>query len=306
MRLRPGLAIACLAWMLPSGGAEAYVRTKTSTDLFVAWQSPCIEMRFFLGSPAPLLTAEQYLAAAGKAASVWSHDQLSCSDIRLTITEDPAGDAITGRDGVNMIVLRQDSWCPRNSEEVGCWPGNALAITTVWKNTKTGEIPDADIEINAVKTASGGGYAWNDVVTNPGRGIDFQNMLTHELGHVLGFNHNCYTASDKQPSLVDHTGAATLDCYGASLPASVLEATMFPSVDPQNSSRRTLSPDDQQAVCDVYPYTHDLCPKVTRATTGGCDLSPTASPGGLRAFLAMLGLGGLGLVTRWKLRARSR
>jgi len=307
MRFRRTLALACLAVSLPGATAEAYSRTKTSTGIAVAWKNPCIEMRFFLGSPAPLMSAAQYLAAAENAAAAWSHDQLACSDIRLTVAEDPAADALTGNDKQHMIILRQDSWCPRGSDAstAGCYPGNALAITTVWKNKKTGEIPDADIEINAVKTSIGGGYLWNDVVTNPGKGIDFQNMLTHELGHVIGFAHNCYTASDVQPSLVDNTGAPTLDCYGGTLPASVLEATMFPSVDPQDYSRRSLSPDDQQAVCDIYPYTHEVCPVPTNPTSG-CTLSPPSTESGLRAFVTLLFLGGFALLGGRKLYVRTR
>ena len=304
MLFRSTLVLACLTVLLPSV-AGAYSRTKTSTGIAVSWKNPCIEMRFFLGSPAPLMTAAQYLAAAENAAAAWSHDQLACSDIRLMVAEDPAADAITGRDKQHMIVLRQDSWCPRGSDAntAGCYPANALAITTVWKNTKTGEIPDADIEINAVKSADGSGFLWNDVVTNPGQGIDFQNMLTHELGHVIGFAHNCYTAGDVQPSLVDHTGAPTLDCYSGTLPASVLEATMFPSVNPQDYSRRSLSPDDQQAVCDVYPYTHTVCP--VAASSGGCAVSPTPATA-VRAFVAMLFLGGLVLLGGRTIRTRAR
>jgi len=296
MRRRPILVLASLGCVLLSGRTEAYVRTQTSTGIFVAWKNPCIEMRFMLGAPPPLLTADQYLAAAQHAAAVWSHDEVACSDLRLTVVADPAADAITGNDHQNMIVFRQDTWCPRGDAAVGCYPANALAITTVWKNKQTGEIPDADIEINAVTTTAGTGFQWADIASQPGAGIDFQNMLTHELGHVLGFSHNCYTPSDSVPSLVDHTGAATLSCYGGTLPAEVAEATMFPSVDRSDISRRTLSPDDQQAVCDVYPYTHDACPIPAPPSTGGCSLAP-ASPvagHGVAPWLVLVGIGWLG------------
>jgi hypothetical protein len=199
-------------------------------------------------------------------------------------------DPVSGWDGKNMIIFRQDSWCP-HSGKAACYSPNALALTTIWKRIKTGEIPDADIEINAVKTTTGHAYEWNDVVTNPGRGIDFQNMLTHELGHVLGLAHNCYTATDVPPSLEDHMGNETVDCYmDDQLTPQITEATMFPSVDRDDFTRRDLTNDDKAGICAIYPFTHKVCPPPD--SPGGCQVTTSAAPastiGSLRLALPFL------------------
>ena len=45
------------------------------------------------------------------------------------------------------------------------------------------------------------------------------------------------------------------DCASAS--PDVLATTMFPSADPGDVDKRTLAPDDQQAVCEIYPAAQD-------------------------------------------------
>lgn len=264
--------------VLGTPSALAYVRTKTSTGLPIAWKNPCIPISIYLDSPPPLLSADQYFDAAQKAASVWSHDELACSDIRIFVDMKLDKNPISGRDGENMIIFRQDSWCPR-SGKAACYAPNALALTTIWKNTKSGEIPEADIEINAVATATGRSFEWNDIVANPTpvRGVDFQNMLTHELGHVLGLAHNCYTASDDPPSLEDHLGNHTVDCYNSAQPLQqITEATMYPTVDRSDYSRRTLVDDDIAGICAIYPFSHDVCP--VAESTGGCQVAHRRAP----------------------------
>jgi hypothetical protein len=129
---------------------------------------------------------------------------------------------------------------------------------------------DADIELNAVD------YSWGDLVGQPDRTtastIDFQNALTHELGHVVGLAHNCFAAGDSSVRLFDNTGAPEVDCYSnPPPPALVTEATMYPSILLSDTQRRTLTADDQQGVCDIYPHQHDVCPP--RPVDAGVDAS---------------------------------
>lgn len=93
---------------------------------------------------------------------------------------------------------------------------NTLAKTTVTFDVKTGLILDADIEVNT---------AFNEVTLDDGRVVyDLQSIMTHEIGHLMGIAHT-----------------------------PVLEATMFASYEPGQTSLRTLSQDDVDAACAIYP-----------------------------------------------------
>jgi hypothetical protein len=252
-------------------------------------------MQIYLGSAHPVLTADAFFAASAQAAGVWSYPTLACTDIRLAMLSEAQASADVGHDTKNVIVFRQDTWCrqPTPVDDAGtpqpdCYPSSALAVTSIFKNSKTGEILDADIEFNAVD------YSWGDLVGQPvlanSTTADFQNALTHELGHVLGLDHNCFTANDKQARLNDNTGAPEVDCYGnPTLPDAILNATMYPSVVLTDTQRRTLSLDDEQGLCDVYPRLHDVCP--AWPSDSGCSVLTTAHPHRTRTALLWTTLG---------------
>lgn len=174
----------------------------------------------------------------------------------------------------------------------GAWPypggSDTLSLATLTFNPDTGQIYDADMEIRE-------GLKWSITGTPSADAYDLQAVLTHEVGHVLGLAH-----------------------------ARHIDAVMAPSYAPGSVTQRTLAPDDQQAICAVYPD------RQTRATGAGatastpCDLSagttgsgstcgdPTITHGcsaGARgpsrdgAFLAGLGL--LGALA-WRIRQRKR
>ncbi len=182
----------------------------------------------------------------------------------------------------NIIVFRDDDWTATRDP-------HALALTTVTYNRNTGEIYDADIEVNShIQLAGMRGISTSDVV--PSDSFDLQSILTHEAGHFLGLAH-----SDKPCSPSDH------DC---------------PSMDAMyqagSSDFRTLEPDDIDGICAIYPVgrvefdnqcapRHGFAPDCgVSGSRGCCTTAPGAAPtrGGEGLFAVALGLGVLALRAR--------
>jgi hypothetical protein len=289
---RRGVFLATLV-AIPSqlaGPAHAYVRATTTTGAPVWWRSPSVMMDIYLGAPPPNMTADEYWAASQLAAQAWSHGDIACTSLTISMTRNEAATADAVFDRKNIVVFRQDTWCqpadPTDPSPPPCYPANAMAVTTLFKNKATGEIVDADMEINAVN------FAWADLVANPaeanGSTADFQNTLTHELGHVIGLAHNCYLPNDGPTPLADNTGNPEIDCRAANVPASLTDATMYPVVPTSDTERRTLSPDDAQAVCDIYPGQTAFLGGSGCAVVGPAPVSPNRGWAiGLASFIAM-------------------
>ena len=134
------------------------------------------------------------------------------------ITVSNAGEAQCGEvrynaDGPNqnLIVFRDDGWPYQD-------PHSTLGLTTVTFNADTGEIYDADLEINS----SGRNLSTSDRV--PANGFDLASVITHEAGHFFGLAH-----------------------------ATSTSATMYASYKPGTTALRTLAPDDVNGLCAIYP-----------------------------------------------------
>ena len=109
----------------------------------------------------------------------------------------------------NAIIFRDDGW-PYAAA------GSTLALTTVTYNLDTGEIYDADMEINSKDV---------DFTTTDGNvNFDLLSILTHEAGHFLGLSHT-----------------------------TTPMATMFPDYEPKSAFLRSLEEDDIAAICATYP-----------------------------------------------------
>lgn len=172
----------------------------------------------------------------------------------------------TGKN-VNVILFQDNDWKYRGID-------GTLAKTNATFDTETGEIFDADIEVNT---------AFNKVTVTDAPGqiqYDLQAILTHEVGHFLGIGHS---AEDR--------------------------STMYPSYSPGTVAIRQLSPDDKKAACAAYPPNNGVkCNQEPRGgysatcdapvagddPATGCSVAPSVPPSprqtGPQASLAALGM----------------
>jgi hypothetical protein len=144
----------------------------------------------------------------------------------------------------NIILFQDNCWTYKSAD-------NTLAKTTVSYDANTGEILDADIEIN---------HAYNEITTEPGPtvmslgpsdtshvGYDLQSLLTHEFGHFLGLDH-------------------TMD-PSATMNAAYMSGTI---------DLRSIEEDDLGGLCAIYPPKRvAACDKTPRnGFSGECGLPP--------------------------------
>jgi len=164
-----------------------------------------------------------------------------------------------------------------------CHQPGELALTTVWSRS-CGEIVEVDVEVNA-DTSSPSAFMWADLslTTTNGGYHDLQNALTHEMGHFIGLDHTCELAPGAAAGEVDNLGNPVPDCSDATV--AEMEATMYPSSEAGDQTKRTLSQDDRDGLCAIYPLGQN--PKtcgLTSGSSGGCAVAPdTAAANGPRA-----------------------
>jgi MYXO-CTERM domain-containing protein len=141
--------------------------------------------------------------AGGTTPSITGHDlgAVACSEVGYQ--QDAANQ--------HVLVFRDGAWPYPNGDLT-------IALTTVNYDRNTGEIFDADIEINS-------GQHKVLVTTAPSPGtFDLQAVLTHETGHFLGLAHSPDAS-----------------------------AVMFPSDEGSDTKKRMLATDDVSAICTAYP-----------------------------------------------------
>ena len=291
-------ALATSMALLSARPAAAYVRYTSNSGKTFAWPQSCVPMVVYPDDLTGMMTRDEILTAVDASAATWSNTADACTylDITVSSSSDPTPRAVN--DGRNNVIFRTSTWCKLTDKGV-CDPNvpydpAALALTSVSASTSSGIIRDADIEVNASN------FNWADLVLHPNlRGDnqsfhDLQNAVTHEMGHVIGLDHTCYLQG---PAPLDNTGQPIPDCADA--PPDVLATTMFPSANPGDIDKRDLAPDDQQAVCEIYPAAHDPMTCAPGQTDpGGCSCSAAGAPASALASLVLLVVAVLGTRAR--------
>lgn len=129
----------------------------------------------------------------------------------------------------NVIMFRDGAW-PHDD------PNNTIALTTVTYDPTTGELFDADMEINSNQQK----FSLAD--PPPADKIGFLAAITHEAGHFLGMAHTNDTS-----------------------------ATMFAQYKPSMSN---LASDDIAGICSVYQPDGTRVTATGPVPEGTCDATP--------------------------------
>ncbi|MBK9265065.1 MAG: matrixin family metalloprotease [Polyangiaceae bacterium] len=242
MRVSTCLVLAALVGLVASSArtAEGACRTSTCRDVPIcdgveqldpsciplAWKRPCVGVSLQVNG-SEQVPFEVANALVTKAFQTWEEpacDELSGGKPNIHVEnmgpiECDLVQYNSRAANANVVVFRDLNW-PHPSG-----PHN-IALTTVTYDTRTGEIYDADMELNTAEF--GFSTSDGDVQT------DLLSVLTHEAGHFLGLTH--------------------------SLDSS---ATMWANYTTGNLGPRTLAVDDIAGICSVYPA---VDPPVDKAT----------------------------------------
>lgn len=224
------LCVVLLAASLGSAApAEAFCRKTTveptpfnpcpTEGVPLAWRQACIEYAIDRRGSADL-TAAELSPVVDRSFQAW--EDVTCApadralgfDVREHAERSRCRAAQFNANGPNVnTVAFLDDW-----DERGLDP-SALALTTTWHGTSSGEIFDVDMQVNDLL----GPFRVCARETCADGVTDLQSVLTHEAGHFFGLGHSAFA-----------------------------EATMFATYSSGETFKRTLHADDVAGMCAIY------------------------------------------------------
>lgn len=234
----------------------------------LVWPTACVSYAIQEdGSPVRGISAEETSAIVDDAFAAWS--RASCAsgtvpDIQLeNLGFVSCGDPVFQTEGggnANVWMFRDDGWTHASrSSSSAYFDTGTLALTTVSFHIPTGHIYDADVEFNSARM---------QLVVDAGPfEIDLPSIATHEAGHFLGLDH-------------------TTDPF----------STMQEGYTPGTTLLRTLSRDDENGICAIYPAGREVSEDKSCRPYGGfessCSEAPTcsANPGPRKGALPLTSL----------------
>jgi hypothetical protein len=200
----------------------------------LAWRAACLSFTVArAGSPRLGIAPELLELLVDQAFARWSAAGCAAGMPSIAVTATPELSSCASPDydpdgpNANVWMLHDTGW-PHDREVLG--------VTVVTFNAETGELLDADVEINSEAAAL--------TVGDEDVGFDLASIVTHEAGHFLGLSH---TRADG--------------------------ATMTHVTRLGTTHKRTLSEDDTAGVCAAYPPkrgTSGCDPKPRRGFTATC------------------------------------
>jgi MYXO-CTERM domain-containing protein len=229
--MRASAALIALALLSFAGSADAYCRTSTcgSSECEIDpdcgfcliggkplyWPRGCVSYSVHEGgSKRRQIDAETTRRIVEAAFARWIG--VACGTGTPGIMVYDFGLVSCDKQEYNQDEPNANLWVHRDDE----WPyisgGQTLALTTLTFNVETGEIYDADVEINSFENPL--------TISDTDVGTDLESIIVHEAGHFLGLSHSC----DGQ-------------------------ATMFANYVFGETKLRSLEADDIAGICAIYP-----------------------------------------------------